>query len=243
MNASLPRSGDTMRVAGLLLAALTLALGACKAPPPAEGGVVDLPPEESARSTLAPDDLVKIVVYGHADLSSGEAGQRVDYQGNVSLPLVGSVPVAGLTVEEARIVLQERVASVVRHASVSVSVIEYAPRVFHVLGEVAHSGAYDLDRPVTALQALALGGGFADGADREKVALLRVEDGELIVRFFDAATPGIDGLIAVHPGDTLFVRRSGSGTFRDQMLPYVQGVSQPLSALASLILVADNLDE
>jgi polysaccharide biosynthesis/export protein len=234
---------------GLLLLLLGLVAG-CKGAPPAEGGPVgdrlqgfaELAAPGPTRATLAPDDLLRIVVYGHPDLSSAETGQRVDYQGRVNLPLIGTVAVAGLTVEQARRAIEERAARLLRHASVSLAILEYAPRICHILGEVQLSGAYDLDRPVTALQALALGGGFTEGADREQIAHLRVEKGELIVRFFDGATPGVDGLIAMLPGDLIFVRQSGSGTFRDQILPYVQGVSQPLSAIASLILVVDRLD-
>ena len=41
----------------------------------------------------------------------------------------------------------------------------------------------------------------------------------------------------------IFVRQSGAGTFRDQILPYIQGIAPPIAAIASLILVYDRLDE
>jgi hypothetical protein len=47
----------------------------------------------------------------------------------------------------------------------------------------------------------------------------------------------------VHPGDLLFARLSGAGTFRDQLLPIVQTLVPPITGLASLIVVADRLDE
>jgi polysaccharide export outer membrane protein len=200
-------------------------------------------PEPPTRTTLASDDVLRVVVYGHPELSSPEEGTRIDYEGNVSLPLVGAVRVAGGTVTAATSALEEAASRVLRRPSVAVSVIEYAPRTFTLLGEVQQTGRFDLDRPLTALSALSLGGGFREGADREQVALLRVENDELSVHFFDAATPGPDGYVPVRPDDVLFVRLSGAGTFREQMMPYLQGISSPLGALASLIVVTDRLNQ
>jgi hypothetical protein len=75
------------------------------------------------------------------------------------------------------------------------------------------------------------------------VALLRGGRESLEVYFFNGATPGKDGMVALRPDDFVFVRLSGAGTFRDQLLPIVQSIVPPITGLASLIVVADQLNE
>ena len=156
---------------------------------------------------------------------------------------MGPVPVSGLTLGQARAAIEGRATIYVRDPAVSVSVLEYAPRQFFVLGAVQTSGAYLLERPLSALQALSYGGGLRVGADHEGVALLRREDDRLEVRFFNAATPGPGGMVGVLPGDVIFVRQTGAGTFQDQVLPYLQGFAPPLSVIASLVLISDGLND
>jgi protein involved in polysaccharide export with SLBB domain len=223
---------------------LALALG-CSAPPLAEPAALapDRPVPSEVRQRLVPDDVVLVQVYGHPELSTGELGRRVDYDGNLDLPLVGALPVVGRTVSEARALVQEALLRYVKEASVSIAVVEYAPRLFHVLGEVATSGAYELRGPTTALQALTKAGGLTRLADRDEIVLLRVVADELEVHSFSASTPDPRGLFPVQPGDLLFVRESGSGTFQQAMLPYLQGLAPPFAAAASLFLVADNASD
>jgi protein involved in polysaccharide export with SLBB domain len=223
-------------------AALALVLcAACQAPPlPVEQA---LPAPASApvevRRHLAFDDVVRVDVYGHPELSTGELGRRVDYEGNLDLPLLGPIPVVGLTVSAARDALQARADRFVKHATVAVTVVAYAPRFCYVMGEVQSAGAFELTQTTTALQSLALAGGLTRLADREEVVVLRTRGGELTVHAFNAQTPDAAGLFPIEPGDVVFARESGSGTFQQQILPYLQGLAQPFSATVSLFLVAN----
>ncbi len=220
--------------------ALGLAL-ACSAPPLAEDARLEpaLEPPTLVRQRLAYDDVLRIDVYPHSELSSGELGRRVDYDGNIDLPLLGPIPVLGLTLGEARAALQERAARYLKDASIAVSVQSYAPRLYYVLGEVQATGPYEMRGPLSALQALSHAGGIKPTGDQAEIALLRVVDERLAVHVFDAETPGAGGLLAVEPGDLIFVRRSGAGTFQQQIAPYFQALAPPFSAAASLLIVAD----
>lgn len=226
--------------------AAVLASHGCKAPPLAQGNV---PPSTIAAQfdwtayTLGPGDLLAIAVFRHPEFSTPERGERVDPRGEVTLPLVGAVRVADLTPDEARAAIAERLAAYVVEPSVAVSVIEYGARRVYVFGQVATPGGFPLDRPLNALQALSLGGGFREGADREQVALVRADGDRMEVHVFDAATPGADGLVAVQPGDFIFVRQSGAGTFREQVLPYVQGLAPIVGSVTNLFVVGEALDD
>lgn len=240
-----PQSGRSRGPARLAVGlGLLLCVEACKAPPlPAEVALesaLEAPVE--VRQRLAYDDVLRIDVYPHAELSSGELGRRIDYDGNIDLPLLGPLHVLGLTVGEVRAALQERAEQYLKDAAISVAVQSYAPRLFYVLGEVQKTGPYEMRRPTTALQALSRAGGIAPTGDSEQVVVLRVEDQRLQVHRFNAQTPGPEGLFPVQPGDLLFVRRTGAGTFSQQMAPYLQALAPPFSAAASILLVTDRLD-
>lgn len=229
------------------LVALTLALPACRwaqAPPLVQGNVESKVAEATtSRIVLGPGDRVSVVVFLHPESSTGAEGVLIDPEGRLDLPLVGTIQLAGLTPDEARARLTGELARYLRDPEVSFNVVQLASRRVYVFGEMERPGPYPLDRPLTALQALTLAGGFRPGADRDKVALLRGSGEHLEVHFFDAATPGPDGMVAVQPDDFLFVRLSGAGTFRDQILPIVQSIVPPITGLASVVVVADQLNE
>jgi polysaccharide export outer membrane protein len=186
---------------------------------------------------------VSVQVFLHPETSTVEEGVLLDAEGALDLPLIGTVTLGGLTLPEARARLTEELGRYLREPRVALNLLEPHSRRFYVFGEVELPGAYPLDRPLTALQALSLAGGFKGGADREQVAILRGNRTELQVYFFDGATPGPDGLVEVHPDDFVFVRLSGAGTFRDQILPIVQSFVPPITGLASLVVVANELAE
>jgi polysaccharide export outer membrane protein len=233
------------RLAALLvLAALAGACRYFRAPPLATGNVPARVAEASApRLVLAPGDRVSVVVFQHPETSTPPQGLVLDTDGKLDLPLVGTVALAGRTLDEARAHLTAEFQRYLREPRVALNLLEAHGRRVYVYGEVDRPGPYPLDRPLTALQALTLAGGFRPGADRDQVALLRGSREALEVYYFDAATPGPDGLVAVQPNDFLFVRLSGAGTFRDQIFPIVQSLVPPITGLASLIVVADRLSE
>jgi polysaccharide export outer membrane protein len=233
-----------------LLAALgALALGACASDAPL--------PETTAKTssfsrelvwdelTLGPNDIVRVGIYGHPELSTpmvaGINGTRVDNQGLLSLPLVGSVPVGGKSVQEARVLVTEAVAKFVQEPKVDLSVAEYGARRVYIYGEVQKPGAYVLDRPLNVYQALALGGGFSAHARREQIVVLRGRPEALEVKVVDGDTPNLDGLVALRPDDFVFVRRSGAGKFSDEVLPILTGISSALGSAATLLVLNDHV--
>jgi protein involved in polysaccharide export with SLBB domain len=232
-----------MRLATLVVSCLASAT-ACHAPPLAVGNVQSRVTEASApRIQLGPGDRLGVQVFLHPESSTPSEGTLLDSEGRIDLPLVGPVDLAGLTPDEARGRLTDAFARFLREPQVIVTVLQLASRRVYIFGEMERPGVYPLDRPLTALQALTLAGGFRPGADREKVALLRGTRDALQVYFFDGATPGRDGLVYVQPDDFLFVRLSGAGTYRDQMLPVVQSLVPPITGFASLLVVADQLNQ
>ena len=237
---------------GALLLAATLA-SACQSSVP-EDMVSAVPPAVVAAAgpvTLGPNDVVHVGVYGHPELSSPDTlngfGSRVDPEGNLNLPLAGAVPVAGKSLTQAAEAVTAALATYVQEPRVHVTIVEWSARRYYVFGEVAKPGAFVLDRPLNAYQGLTLGGGFTRYADRDEIWLLRPEPRHAPERFrafpIDGATPDSSGLAALEPDDVLFVRRTGTGRFADEVLPVLSGISSSLSSVATVLLIEDRLDD
>ena len=90
------------------------------------------------RYLLSPRDNLKISVQGEEI----NAERRIDGKGELNVPLLGGVKVAGLTIEEAQEVIAKRYrdAEIFVHPEVVVSVVDYSPRDVVVLGQVTNSG-------------------------------------------------------------------------------------------------------
>ena len=126
-------------------------------------------------------DVLSIIVYGRPDLSTGLTGtgsvggkgSRVDGSGNIQLPLVGTLNVAGLTISAIRDQVETALRKYVQEPSVVVEVAEYRSKPIYLMGQFRTPGVYYLDRPMTFLQGISLGNGFDASANLRGVRLLR----------------------------------------------------------------------
>lgn len=105
---------------------------------------------------FGPGDVLTITIFGQEGLS----GQyKVSTSGSISYPLLGEVPVAGLTRSDLELqvggLLSQQVPSLGR---ISVEVAQYAP-VF-VVGDIEQPGRQEFRPGMTVLELIALGGGL-----------------------------------------------------------------------------------
>ncbi|MEX2027211.1 MAG: polysaccharide biosynthesis/export family protein [Pirellulaceae bacterium] len=140
---------------------------------------------------------------------SGGQGRRVRVtpEGTVSLPEIGNVYVQGLSLDEVRREVNERYAGVVQGLSVTPALAQRAPRYVYVVGEVLHPGRFTLESPTTAMGAVALAGGWKNGANlRQIVVFRRADDWRLLATKLD-----IRGALygkRPSPADEIFLRDS-----------------------------------
>lgn len=119
--------------------------------------------------TFGPGDSLKISVYQEPDLS---VTAEISQQGLVDMPLLGSLKLAGLTQQQAKQLLEEKLRDGYLVApSVSITVNTYRP--FFIYGEVRNPGSYPYQPDITVEQAIALAGGLLDRASRKEWRLQR----------------------------------------------------------------------
>ncbi len=195
---------------------------------------------------LGTEDLLEVGVFGQEDL---HRLVRVNGKGEITMPLLGPVSVAGLTPQKLERHLEELYgAKYLRNPQVSVFVKEYRHERVAVTGALKKPGFYEIIGPRTLLEILAMAGGLDEKAgDWVHVIRLRQAKNKLpgsnLNEVSTSFTPNSDTLvidlrllakqgkpnIVVQPGDVINVPPAG--------LAYVLGsVNKPGS-----VPVKDNL--
>ncbi len=134
----------------------------------------------------------KVIVYGEDELT-GE--YSVNSTGKMSLPLVGEVQAAGLTIPELQSEIQQAYMNgYLKDPKVSAEVLNYRP--FYILGEVMKPGTYPFENGLTVLKAVATAEGFTYRANTKRVYIKRPEE-------TDEHEYPLTSTTLVAPGDTI----------------------------------------
>jgi polysaccharide export outer membrane protein len=168
-----------------------------------------LPPAANiAPYKLGPGDVLQITVFDNPDLSTTAP---VGEGGKISFPLLGEVPVNGLTRAQAEhhiAQLLER-GKFVRKPYVTIAVTQYGSQSVSVLGDVNKPGAYTIKRPTDVTRVLAMAGGIDAKGSNVVTVVKRGPDGATYRQTIDLARLIEDGNLDqdtfVGNGDIVYV--------------------------------------
>jgi protein involved in polysaccharide export with SLBB domain len=198
-----PSTIGSLRRRGLFFA--MFALAACDSDPTpivpmaAAGGISPGTGEAGTgrdSNKLGPNDRLRITVFGQPTLT-GE--YTLDGNGVLAFPLIGNVPANGSTTSE----LQQKIAAKLQpdylvNPNVSAEIVNRRP--FYVVGEVQKPGNYPYVSDITAVNAIAMAGGFTRRARKNDFYIRRLDkDGKMVRIEANAGT-------VLQAGDTLEVR-------------------------------------
>ncbi len=124
--------------------------------------------------TLAVGDVLR---FNYAGAPEFNQTQKIQPDGRVSLPTVGSVQAAGRSVGSLQASLTSMYESTLNDPTVVVAV-EQPAAVVYVSGEVNAPGKVALDRKLTAFEAVMETGGFSKLANPKQVFVIRTESGK-----------------------------------------------------------------
>lgn len=186
---------------------------------------------------LASGDLIEVRVYGEPDLSGS---YRIGDTGAITMPLIGELALAGLTLEEAqqRMAQRFRDGGFLRDPQITLFLKESAAGMISILGEVTKPGRYSLPGSPRLFDALSAAEGATSRAGRQITVLHRNESRQVIELPSETSNEAREN-IALQPGDTLIVSRAGivyvSG---DVKMPggYVMDGNQNLTVLQAIAL-------
>lgn len=179
------------------------------APGQAAPAVKNAPVANSSDLIIGSGDLLEISVYGAPDFSKQV---RVAETGEISLPLIGPTHVAGLTIHDAELLVQRRLAEggFFTDPQVSIFAREYATQGISVLGEVQKPGIYPLPGQRSLFDALSAAGGVTPRAGNSITITHRTghKESETVRLPADETLPP-ESNVAVFPGDTIVVSKAG----------------------------------
>lgn len=198
--------------------------------PIVEAEVITIPPLDEKQPTadyiVGPYDLLSVNVSGKPEFSSMASkpgtttttavtssmgvitqaiGCRVDGNGNIQLPYVGTVHVWGMTPME----IQQRLMAIYpkyfTEPWVIVDVTEYRSHPIHLLGQFKSPGTYYMDKPLNLLEGISMGKGYDNMADLTGARLIR-EKRTIPVDVYELLANGDHKQnIWLHAGDTLYI--------------------------------------
>lgn len=137
-------------------------------------------------STLNPEASVPFNLFRGSGGSAGQSEQVdyiVDSKGEIDFPVVGKIKIAGLSPEELRVLLRDRLSDFLKDPIINIRLQNFTVT---ILGEVAQPGTYQvIGERVTILEALGLAGDMTIKGMRKNVLVIRDFDGTKVYTRID----------------------------------------------------------
>src|SRR6266478_9134327 len=154
-------------------------------------------------------DLLEVSLYGMPDFKTDV---RVSSGGEISLPMLGAVTVAGFSVEQAETLIERRLSQkgLFNDPHVTVFEKEYATQGISVLGEVQKPGIYPLLGSRNLYDVISAAGGTTPKAGRYVMITRRNTPQQTVqVPLLTGAPETMQNNVVVEPGDTILVSKAG----------------------------------
>jgi polysaccharide export outer membrane protein len=141
----------------------------------------------------------------------------IDNDSTISLPVVGKMLAAGMSVSEFEKKLQKTIDEIVIETHVSVRLINYRVT---VIGEIGRPGVYQIYQPnATIFDALAKAGDISNSGNRNEISVLRIEKDVTIN--YKINLGNIDALKSpvyyIYPNDVIYVKPLKYKTARENI--------------------------
>lgn len=162
------------------------------------------------------------------------AGELVDLEGTIDLPVIGKLKMAGLTVFEIQNLLTERLSTYLTDPVVKVRLLNFR---FTILGEVKREGTFiTYNNQLSILEAIGLSGGLTDLAKRSTVKLIRTKGSESHIQYINLLDEKLieSPYYYIHQNDVLVVPPLKQRPYKTNFGP---NLSLVLSAVSTLLLV------
>lgn len=208
---------------------------------PNQGEPIPIPRNETSQPPisdpylLGPGDTIQVNVFEEEEFSGENGQQRILADGSITLPLVGAIPVAGLTLEQASNVITQELSNFIKRPIVNVRLVNARPVRVTIVGEVQRPGTYAVSpeeagsvvqgqvlgaRSVgapTLSDVISLAGGITEMAQIRKIEVIRQQRGNesktIDVDLWELLQSGRgEGDITLRPGDRIVVPRAETVT-------------------------------
>lgn len=209
--------------------ALSVLSGCASTPEPVIGATATQPVSELGQNgysvtrpdiyLLRPTDRISVNVFREPDLTVPDV--RIGVEGNVSLPMLGSIPAGGMTPKQFEQDLTRRFAALgLKSPIVSVNVIDFSSHLVTVEGAVEKPGVYSFQPGARLSTAVAMAAGPRRVAKTDQVAVFRESEQGIMVAKFDYQQVRQGTMLdpVLQPGDRIVMGTDGLSVFWEDVL-------------------------
>jgi len=157
----------------------------------------------------------------------------VDSKGDVAIPIMGKIHLAGLNREEAEISITNKLKELIKTPVVQVRIFNF---MVSVLGEVKTPGYIKIvNNKANLLEVLAIAGDLTSNADRKEIIIWREENNERKEYLVDLTSTSIfsSPVFLVKQNDLIYVRPNKTGLIQPTLL---RSTGPMAMSIVSLIL-------
>src|SRR2546427_156406 len=133
--------------------------------------------EERSGSVLGPNDQISIRALDAEEIS--DKTYRVSASGDLTLPMIGTLRAAGLTVGQLESDVASALQNYLRHPKVAISVTEFHSQPVSVIGAVTTPGIVQLQGKKTLVEVLSMAGGLRNDSGQSGMITRQKEWGSL----------------------------------------------------------------
>jgi polysaccharide export outer membrane protein len=131
---------------------------------------------------VRPFNLVAVTYSSSSNSASGVVQQQnylVDKNGEIDFPVLGKIKIGGLSREDLNTFLKNKLdPDYIKNPNINISISNYK---ISVLGDVRSPGSYSIfNERITILEAIALAGDLNISAQRDKILVIREENGKKV---------------------------------------------------------------
>jgi len=219
--------------------------------PQAKKSVVDLSHVAKYDYKIQPHDRISITMYNHPELGTTSVqsqkqdvrGVLVNSQGNLRLPLVKTIHVAGLTQTQAQKKIEKAYGSYLEDAEVYLEVLNKRA---YILGEVKNPGEVRLfNEKTTLLQMLAKAGDLTDSANRHAIVVLKNRGNKVYTETVDLTGANAIKManLMIYPNDIVYVAPNNIKSINvgiNEVNPSLKLISNILAPAVAVTYLSDN---
>jgi protein involved in polysaccharide export with SLBB domain len=156
---------------------------------------------------LGPGDEVRIQIWGATDFAGT---QTLDRNGQINLPKIGNINLAGVQVKDLEPTLRKQIATVLTNVSVNASLGKLRGITVYVVGQARQPGTYNLSSLSTLVNAVFASGGPGNQGSMRKIELKRGGKTVTTLDLYDFIAKGDKSKdAALQPGDVISIPPAG----------------------------------
>jgi polysaccharide biosynthesis/export protein len=164
-------------------------------------------------------------------------GNSIDREGNINLPIIGKIQVAGLTVDESRNKIQKVAETYITDIRIDVKLVSFK---ISILGEIARPGQYTIfnDR-ANIFEAISMGGDITYNGNRRRISIVRTYNNTTKVISVNLTQRDIlaSQQYYLQPNDIIYVEPFHSTAFRLRFNDYTFLITLLSTTLTTILLI------